>query len=191
MAVSDRGRGKPIRRQAIPEQALRRVLVADALRTWVVPTVALALGFVVFVLFNVELIAPRTAVTTAGMLALGVVFFYALRRFLAARPPIPIAGMLAAAVLLWSAAIMSPFYRDINPGTPIFTTELARGGAPVSVPLRGKPGRYQLVGEGHLLPAQGRENRSAAYHIAVGRDGQTERVIHCGAWCGRSGSTFA
>jgi hypothetical protein len=177
MAGSGRGGRKQARRPGAQQPDLSRLVVADALRTWVVPTVALTIGFVVFVLLNVELITQPTAVTTAGMLALGVVFFYAVRGFFAARPPMAIAGMLAAGVLLWSAAIMYPFYRSINPGTPIFTAELARGGAPVSVPLRGKPGRYQLVVEGHFLPAQGRENRSAAYHIAVGHAGQTERVI--------------
>jgi hypothetical protein len=45
------------------------------------------------------------------------------------------------------------------------------------VPLHDSPGHYSLFVEGHFLPAQGRENRTATYQIALGHDGSTDRLI--------------
>jgi hypothetical protein len=156
---------------------LTRMLILDALRTWVIPTVAVSIGLVVFVLYNIELLEQAVAVTVAGTLGLIVVLFYGLRGFIEDTLDGRMVAILIVFAVLWSAATFYPFYRAVNPGPPLFATELSRDHPPVTLPLQGKPGRYNLVVEGHFLPAQGKENRTATYHITLGHEGQTDRVL--------------
>ena len=44
-------------------------------------------------------------------------------------------------------------------------------------PLHDKPGHYSVIVEGHFLPVEGQQNRTAAYNIALGHDGATDRVL--------------
>jgi len=106
-----------------------------------------------------------------------VVLFYGLRGF--AEHPLtgPMAAVLIGFAILWSTTTFYPFYRAVNPGTPVFSTKLNRNAAPVTLPLQGKPGRYSVIVEGHFEPAPGRENRTAKYSIALGHDGGTDRVL--------------
>jgi hypothetical protein len=168
--------GRPAGRQA-QNARLTQMVIFDALRSWVIPTVAGVGIFVIYVLYNIELIDPRLAVGVTGVLALLVLLFYGLRGFFDEQPEGRRAALLAGFALLWCAVTIYPFYRAVNPGTPLFSTELQRGGAPVTVPLRDHPGRYSLYVEGHFLPTQGRENLTATYHIALGHDGETNRIL--------------
>jgi hypothetical protein len=156
---------------------LTRLVVLDALRTWVLPTVTIALSFVVFVIYNVGLVDDAFAVTAVGIAVLATVLFFGLRSFLAHELESAILPMLVGFAVLWAAASLYPFYRAVNPGTPVFSTELSHNGPPVTVPLHGQSGRYSVIVEGHFLPAEGRTNRTAAYSIALGHDGTTDRVI--------------
>ena len=156
---------------------LTRMVVLDALRTWVVPAVAAAVGFTVFIIYNVGFMQDGTAVTSIGIIALLTVLFFGLRSFfdegLAESGP----AILAGFAVLWSAAAIFPFYRAVNPGTPVFSSQLTRNGPAVTIPLSGQSGRYGIVVEGHFLPAEGRSNRTATYSIALGHDGRTDRVL--------------
>jgi hypothetical protein len=156
---------------------LDHLMRLDALRTWVVPTVAAVLGFVTFILYGVEVLPQPAALTLLGLIALAVLLFFGLRHYIGA----PITGREAALVALFIAlfgvAAAYPYYRTINPGTPVFAGELRRGSPPVTVPLRGEAGRYGLFVDGHFIPVEGKVSRTATYRIAVGHDGQTDRVV--------------
>jgi len=63
-AQAAKSRGKrSVARKPTQGAALTRLVVMDALRTWLIPTVAAAAGFLIFVLYNVELLDESVAVT--------------------------------------------------------------------------------------------------------------------------------
>ena len=130
-----------------------------------------------YVLYNIEVVDVGVAVTVTGVLALLVVLFFGLRGFFEDVPEGRRVALLAGFAVLWCAATILPFYRAVNRGTPLFTAELKQGGPPVTVPLHDNPGHYSLFVEGHFLPVQGRENRTATYQIALGHDSNTDRLI--------------
>ena len=156
---------------------LTQLVVLDALRSWVFPTAAGIVIFVLYVLYNIDVVDVGVAVTVTGVLALLVVLFFGLRGFFEDIPEGRRVAWLAGFAVLWCAATIFPFYRALNRGTPLFTAELKHGGPPVTVPLHDKPGHYSLFVEGHFLPVQGRENRTATYQIALRHDGTTDRLI--------------
>lgn len=153
------------------------MVILDALRSWVFPTFAVVAGFVTFIAYNLELFEQDMAVTTVGGLALAVVLFMGVRSFLAQALSATARAALVAFALIWAATTFYPFYRTINPGAPLFSTELRRDAGTVSVPMHGKPGRYNLIVEGHFLPSANRENRTARYTIALGHNGTTDRML--------------
>jgi hypothetical protein len=167
----------PPGRKPVQSAPLTGLIILDALRSWVIPSAAAAVGLVVFVLYNVELLEQAFAVTAIGALALLVVLFYGLRGFAQHRVAGRLTAVLIAFALLWSAATFYPFYRAINPGTPVYSTTLSRSGGPVTLPLHERPGRYSIVVEGHFLPSQGHQNRTARFSIALGRGGSTDRML--------------
>jgi len=156
---------------------IRQLMILDALRGWVFPSVAAAVVFAVYVLYNIDVIDPDAAVTTTGVLALLVLLFFGVRGFFEEVPEGRLAGFLAGFTVLWCAATIFPFYRAVNPGTPLFSADLKHNGPAVTIPLREHPGHYNLYVEGHFLPSQGRENRTATYQIALGHDGNTDRLL--------------
>jgi hypothetical protein len=162
------------RRSARSSQS--RLVVLHALRTWVVPSVAIAVGCVVYFAHNLGLIEPLPAITTVGSLALLLTLFWGVRDFL---DP-DVGAMLRLAVVgfvgLWGIAIYLPFYLALNPGAAAFSAELRRSGPPVSVPLHDTPGRYNLVVESHFPGAERMHNRTGTYRITVARNGTTDRV---------------
>jgi hypothetical protein len=153
------------------------MVALDALRSWVVPTVAAVLGLVIFVVYTVGVVEAGFAVISVGVTALLTVLFFGLRSFLAHRLAGRISLVLVGFALLWCAAAIYPFYRTVNPGTPVFVTQLTPHAPAVTVPLRGQAGRYSLIVEGHFLPVEGRTNRTATYSIALGHDGTMDRVL--------------
>lgn len=155
---------------------LTKMIVLDALRTWVVPTVAAVVGLVVFVVYNIGVVPEAAAVTIVGGVALLTVLFAGLRGLLDEIPNGRLSGVLAVFALLFALSAFYPFYRTLNPGTPFFSTELKRGAA-TTLPLHDKPGRYSVIVEGHFLPVEGQQNRSAPYSIALGHEGTTDRVL--------------
>jgi hypothetical protein len=170
-------RRQPARGKRAQTAPLGRMLVTDALRTWVFPSAAVAAAFTVFVIYNVGLVEEAFAVTTVGLLALAVILFYGLRGFAAQRIDGVTAALLIGFGVLWIAATVYPFYRAVNPGTPLFSTELARTGGPVTVPVHGKSGHLNMVVEGHFLPSSDRMNRTATYAIALTHDGSSDRIL--------------
>ena len=164
-------------RKPVQTAPLTQMVVIDALRSWVVPSLAAALVFVIFVTYNLGLVDNASAVTSVGIISLLTVLFFGLRSFLAQRVEGKVPLVLAGFALLWCAAAMYPFYRTVNPGTPVFATQLTPNAPAVTLPLRGQAGRYSVMVEGHFLPAEGRTNRTATYSIALGHEGTTDRVL--------------
>jgi len=176
-AKASQARSKPSSRRKPTQSApLTQMLVADALRTWVIPTVAIVGGLVIFVIYNVGVIDEAPAVTIVGGLALLTIVFAGIRSFFEDHVSATMLGVIAAFVVLFGVSTFYPFYRTLNPGTPVFSTELKRGAA-ATLPLHDKPGHYSVVFEGHFLPVEGQQNRTAAYSIALGHDGTTDRVF--------------
>jgi len=159
--------------QSVP---LTRLTILDALRSWVIPTAVGVVSMVVFVIYNIGVLDEPPAVTIVGAGALLVVLFYGVRGFVEAGASSTLAVALAVFAVLWGGTTFYPFYRAINPGTPTFKAALTPH-VPVTLPLQGKPGRYYAFVEGHFLPSQGRENRTAVYHIALGGEGTTDRLL--------------
>jgi len=177
-AQASKARGAHAARKSTQTAPLTRMIVLDALRSWVIPTVAMTTGFVIFVLYNVDVVDVDVAVTTVGALALAVTLFYGLRGFFDDDLSPALIGVMTAFVALWGASAVYPFYRVMSPGEPLFQTSLTRSGPAVTVPLRGKPGRYRFIVEDHFLAAtEGRTNRTAAYKIALGHEGTTDRLL--------------
>ncbi len=156
---------------------LTRLVILDAIRSWVIPAVAIVAGLVTYVLFSVDLVEESFAVTTVGTLALLAVLFYGLRGFTEGPLARQLAAALAAFAILWSVTTFYPFYRAVNPGTPLFSADLKHNGPAVTLPLHGKPSHYNMIIQGHFLPTEGQANRTATYRIAVGHEGSSERVL--------------
>lgn len=164
-------------RKPVQTAPLTQMVVIDALRSWVIPSLAAALVFVIFVTYNLGLVDDASAVTSVGIISLLTVLFFGLRSFLAQRVEGKVPLILAGFALLWCAAAMYPFYRTVNPGTPVFATQLTRNAPAVTLPLRGQAGRYSVMVEGYFPPPEGRTNRTATYSIALGHEGTTDRVL--------------
>lgn len=164
------------RRKPTQSAPLTQMLVLGALRTWVIPALAIVGGLAIFVIYNVGVIDEPPAVTIVGGLALLTVMFAGVRGFFEDHVSVAMIGVIAAFAVLFGASTFYPFYRTLNPGTPVFSTELKRGAA-TTLPLHGKPGHYSVVFEGYFLPVEGRQNRTAAYNITLGHEGTPDRVF--------------
>lgn len=170
-------------RAGIPKRSPARPVAPPAggvwgpLRTWAIPTAAIVGGFTAFILYNAGVLAQAMAMATVGALALILVLFFGLRGFVASTSNARLAAVLIGFAVIWSAATFYPFYRTVNPGTPLCTAQLHRGGPPVMLPLPSKPGRYTAIVAGHFLPVNGQANRTATYDIALAADGRPLRVL--------------
>jgi hypothetical protein len=157
---------------------LTQMLVLDALRTWVIPTLAVVVGLATFIVYNIGGLTEASAVTIVGGAALLTVLFVGMRGFFEDEDEVNgrLLGALGLFTLLFAVSAFFPFYRTLDPGTPVFSTELKRGAA-ATLPLHDKPGHYSVIFEGHFLPVEGQQNRTAAYNVVVGHEGTTDRVL--------------
>jgi hypothetical protein len=171
------GAKPPAARRQRQTAPLTGLAVLDALRSWVLPAVAVTAAVALFVVYNIGLLDAAPAVTAIGLLALALVLFFGLRSFTEQSISGRLGILLAAFVVVWSAATSYPFYRALNPGEPAFSAELQRNSGPVTLPLQGKPGRYSLLVQGHFPPAEGKQNRTATYRLTVGHEGVAEQVL--------------
>ncbi len=154
---------------------IRRFVVLDFLRGPVLPALAGAVGFIVWVAYNAELMMPRTAVTLAGALALLAGLHLTIRDFFSENTTLVRAAVVAVFALVWAAATFYPLYDSVNPPPPLLQTDLHANGAPTTVPLHGAGGSYRVVVEGHFPPGSG--DHTAEYHLSVAKSGKTEEVV--------------
>jgi nitrate reductase NapE component len=155
---------------------IRRFVVLDFLRGPAIPFAAGALGFVVWVASNAELLAARSAVTFAGGLALLVGLHLTIRDFFSEKTPIVRAAVVGAFAIAWAFLAFYPFYDAVNPPTPLLQTELRPSAPPTTVPLHGAAGRFRVIVEGHFPPKAG-ESHKAGYRISVGQGEKTAEIV--------------
>jgi hypothetical protein len=159
-----------------PAAALTHLIVLHAVRTWVVPTLTITVATVVYLASNLGAIAPQPAITIIGSMLLLLALFWGLRDFLDPDTAPVLRVVLAVFTMLWCAAIYVPFYLTLNPGQPLFSAELHRGAAPVTVALNRQPGPYRMIVESHFTSTERMHSQAATYRIAVAHDGVTERL---------------
>lgn len=154
-----------------------RLAVLDASPVWLITTATVCVVGVIYVLYNVGVLEGHHAVTLAGLLTLLTLLFLGLRDFIEQVPAPSRIAMIAVFALFWGAVTAYPFYRAINLGAALFTSELKPSAPPITIPLHDKPGHYNVLFESAFLPAEGKLSRVATYQIALGHDGTTDRVL--------------
>ena len=145
---------------------IRHVLVLDALRSGVVPTIAAGLILVAWVLLSVDLISSRLALSIAVALVLFIALHVGLSPFLDGGAALGIACAVVTFACAWSLIIFWPFHRTIDAPPPVFAGEI-HDGKPVTVPLSGEAGRYWMVVKGYFPPSSAQVNRGAHYRLHV------------------------
>jgi len=165
----------PPSRRAKQAVQIRRLVVLDALRSWVVPSVAAGGIFVVWVLTSAELMPMAAGLTVAGGLILFIALHAALRAFIDERTAATRAALVGAFAVAWAGVAFYALYSTVNPPPPLFTSELKAQAPPVTVPLQGVAGSYRIVVEGHFLPSKEQASQSGHYRLRVA-DG-TEKMI--------------
>ncbi len=149
-----------------PQPSIRRLLIADALRSWAPPTVAVAVLAVTMLLDAIELVPDglAAAIAVVAFLVLGV--FVAVAPLVAdehrdrVQPIVPIvAGALAALLLAY------PFLVRLLPGAPLreLALDAAAKGAVVVSP--DEASRVDLVVDAHLPLATDRRDRTLHYDV--------------------------
>lgn len=156
--------------------AIRRMMVLDALRNWLIPLPLAAAGLLLWVVYQIELVGRGAAVTLAGALILLGALYGALREFLdertSARTALLVGGFGAAFFL----AGFVLFFGIVNPPPPVFASTVRAKAGAVVVPLHDAPGRYRLLVEGHFPPSDQGLQRKAHYRLDVEEAGE-HRVL--------------
>jgi len=149
-----------------PQPSIRRLLIADALRSWVPPTAAVAVLAVAMLLDTIELVPDGIAA------AISVVAFLVLATFLAVgplitdehrdriRPAVPVAvGAVAMALLAY------PIVVRLLPGPPLreLALDATAKGAVVVAPQEAS--RIDFVVDAHLPLAADRRDRTLHYDV--------------------------
>jgi len=146
---------------------VRHLLVLDALRSSVVPTIAAGLILAVWVLLSVDLITSRLALSIAVALMLFIALHAGLSPFLDGGTTLGIAGAVIIFACAWSLIIFWPFHHTIDAPPPVFAGEIHAAKPPVMVPLHGEGGRYRIVIRGYFPPSSAQATRAAHYRLHV------------------------
>lgn len=156
---------------------IRRIVILDALRGWVVHLVLGGGMLILWILYNIELIGPGPAVTGGGAIVLAGLLFAGLYRFLDPSTTLRTALLLAAFVAGWWIALFPPFDRAVNLPEPLFQEEVRLNAEPLSlaVPDTGVSA-YRLIVEGHFRPSTEHVGRMAHYRLAL-HDGASDRSL--------------
>src|SRR5215813_13870003 len=103
---------KPAARRAQRQAVkMRRLLVLDALRSGVVSVVALGAIFLLWVLYNAELLATEPALTITAIVALFIALHSGLRSFLNESTRLPVAAGVGVFAVVWMVAIAWPLQK--------------------------------------------------------------------------------
>jgi hypothetical protein len=138
-----------------PRPPLATLAAIDALRTWVVPTVA-AVGILAFAALGVSGIVatPRALAGTIGA-ALILLLFIAERPLVAEERSTQERALGAALAVVWFVACYAPFHARLFPGTPLVdqaAVSASGAGLPLRIPAAGARA-VDLVLEGRLAPS--------------------------------------
>lgn len=172
-----RAKAKPVSRRAQHESQIRRMVVLDALQGMGVPAIAAAGIFVLWVLFNAELLHVGVALSMVGILALFIMAHFGLRNFLSERTSTLVAAGVGVFALAWIVGLGWPLHATINAPPPVFAGELKVNAAPSTVPLNGATGQYRIVVSGHVPQTNDRASHGGHYRIHVNDDANLDSVI--------------
>lgn len=142
-----------------------RALVMEALESWVVPTAALTIAALFWLMSAIDVWPEPVAVVGIAAALLVVAMFAGLRQHLFAEDPRHRHAALAFAVV-WGAVLFASFYRYNFPGSPLAAGVLRAGGDAIAVPA----GLDAVVADGHFVAQQSQGNRLGHYHLEVVAD---------------------
>jgi hypothetical protein len=157
-------------RAAAPRPAvsanLTQLRIVHAFRTWLVPALAAPAALVVYVLNSADLMERLPAVATIGLLGLATALWAGLRGFISGTTRGRLALGLLGYAALWLCGIAWPFLVVLDPGPPVFGTQMhAQQTTPLPADLAA--GRYRLLVQGTLASAQVRGSRQAHYRAVL------------------------
>ena len=157
---------RPAPKRSSPPRHVNRLLVEEALSTWIPPTIgAILLGGATLLDALGAVSEPLASmVAVFGLLILGVfaVFGPLLR---AAHPPKLRPAAIAGIALAWIAIFSVPFALRLFPGPPVATAALETH--PKSTSLSIGEGRFDLVLDAHLPMSSERQTRQLHYSVTL------------------------
>lgn len=160
------------------QPSIRRLLVADALRSWLPPTVALVVLGATMILDALGVVPDRAgaAVAALALLVLGA--------FVAAAPLVgdeadrrPPALAVLAGSLLWIAILAYPFAARLYPGAPLRVVPLDATAKNAVVVPAGAASRVDVVVDGHLPLAADRRDRTVHYEVDLVDDAGAHEYV--------------
>ncbi len=153
-------------RNRTQQTTIRRLLVVDALTSWVVPTLAIGVLTLAVFLNALDVIgnAPAAAALLLAVLVLGA--YNVLTPALKADeddPPIAWPALLGIG-LVWIALVYAPFHRRLFAGPPLAHAQLIDK---TVLPVSGQGSRFDLLVEGHMPLVDARSDRFLHYNLDV------------------------
>jgi hypothetical protein len=145
--------------------SIRRLLVADALSTWLVPALSLTVLALAVLLSAFGLITDGGTAATAGLALLVVAAFVMVTPWLGAqtaRRRISLPWLLGGAAL-WIALLYYPLHCRIFAGPPLAKTRLDASAIGTILPVAGHGSRLDLIVDAHLPLAAEQRDRSVHY----------------------------
>ncbi len=139
-----------------------RAMVTEALQSWVIPTLALASGFVFWLLSATDVWPEPVAVVGVAGALLVLTMFASFRHYLFGEGIRHRRASLAF-VAGWTLLVFTTLYRFSYPGAPLAEGALSIGGDGVSLPA----GLFTLVVDGRFVSQQGQGNRLGHYRLEL------------------------
>jgi hypothetical protein len=139
-----------------------RVMVKDALESWVVPSLALAVAVLFWLLSAIDVWSEPVAVVGVAASLLVLALFAALRPYLFAQDARHRRAALGFAVT-WGVLLFTSFYSYNFPGVPLAGGVLRAGGEAIALPA----GRDAVVADGHFVSQQSQANRLGHYRLEI------------------------
>ncbi len=154
--------------------SIRRLLVADALRSWVPPTVAIVVLAVTMLLDALELVPDGAAAAIAVLALLVLGAFVATAPLLADEHDGRVAPWLVVAgATLWILVLAYPFATRLFRGEPLRQFPLSTVAKGELVASADQASRVDLVVDAHLPLASERRDRTVHYDVDLVDDAGT------------------
>jgi hypothetical protein len=171
MSAKTPSQKRPKRPAGAPARAAQsppifRVMVVEALKSWVVPTLALVSAAVFWLLSQFDVASEAVSVVGVAASLLVLTLFSSFRPYLFSAN---LSGRNAAAAfsVAWAVLLVAVFMRHNFPGAPVAGGVLRAGGEPIAVPS----GRQALVVDGRFNAQPGQGNRVGRYRLEVTPNG--------------------
>ncbi len=147
-------------------------MIIEALRSWVVPTLCVAIGALFWLLSALDVWPEPVAVIGIAGSLLVLTLFGSFRDHFFAEESLRRYTSIALA-MGWGTLLFATFYLHNFPGAPRAGGLLRTGGDAIDVP----PGPHALVVDGRFHAAQGQGNRLGHYRLeVVSSDGSPQTI---------------